>query len=285
MVLRKREKPEISVIMSVYTESAESINVAVKSIINQTFANFELIIVNDNPDSQDTQKILEAISKQDDRIRLISNDRNRGLGYALNEAIKASRSNLIARMDTEDSSIEKRFEKQLSYINSHADVDLLFTQWIDINESGETVIRKPRKVDFLNISKSFFTKSLLMHPTLFARKEVLLENPYQEMGRPEDFVLWLKLIRKGYVFDVIEEPLYRYRIDRMNIEQRCAKTKTYSQNLLPHLLRESHFYWRNIFFWMFFSRTIFEYLVSRNNSIFTFTHARAARLWKSLFGA
>lgn len=284
MIRSKINKPEISVLMSIYTESADAINVAVESILKQTFTNFELILVNDNPKSADTQKILDVLSTQDDRIHVLTNDRNRGLGYALNAAIQSSRADIVARMDTEDTSHPERLAKQISFMKTHTDVDLLFTQWIDINECDETVIRQPHKIDFINIRKSFFTKSLLMHPTLIARKEVLLDNPYLEMGRPEDIVLWLQLIRKGYAFDILEEPLYRYRIDRINIVQRYAKIRTYSQNLLPHLVRESRHYWSNIYFWLYFGRILFEYLISRNTLIFNLTHARAARMWKTLFG-
>ena len=280
----KINKPEISVLMSVYNESADAITVAVESILNQTFANFELILVNDNPIRADIRKLLDTLSTKDDRIHILTNDRNRGLGYALNVAIQSSRADIVARMDTEDTSFPERFAKQISFMKLHPDVHLLFTQWIDVNECDETIIRQPLQKDFINIHKSFFTKSLLMHPTLIARKEVLLDNPYPEMGRPEDIVLWLQLIRKGYIFDVLEEPLYRYRIDRINVAQRYAKIKKGSENLLPHLVRESLHYWSNMYFWFYLGRTLFEYLVSRRMSIFNLVHARAVRVWKALFG-
>ena len=216
---------------------------------------------------------------------MLTNDRNRGLGYALNAAIRRSRGDIVARMDTEDISFPERFTKQISYMKAHPDVHLLFTQWVDLNECGETIVRQPRREDLINISKSFFTKSLLMHPTLVARKKVLLDNPYPEMGRPEDIVLWLQLIRKGYTFDVIEEPLYRYRIDRINVDQRYTKIKKGSENLLPHLVRESRHYWSNLYFWLYFGRTLFEYLTTRHILIFKLLNARAVKVWKALFGA
>lgn len=284
MYQTKQNKPEISVLMSVYAESADAITVAVESILNQSFANFEFIIVNDNPARADTRKVLDKLSTKDDRIQVLTNDRNRGLGYALNAAIRRSRGDIVARMDTEDISFPERFTRQFSYMKAHPDVHLLFTQWIDLNECDETIVRRPRREDFVNISKSFFTKSLLMHPTLVARKDVLLDNPYPEMERPEDIVLWLQLIRKGYTFDVIEEPLYRYRIDRINVAQRYAKVKKGSENLIPHLVRESRYYWSNVYFWLYFGRTLFEYLVSRHISIFKLLNARGVRVWKILFG-
>ena len=261
-----------------YFKKREYIKRCIQSVLRQNYKKFEIIIVYDGEDFSDLAYI-GAIVKKDKRIQVIKNDYNRGLGYSLNAAIKRSRADIIARMDTEDRSLPERLAKQFSFMKIHIDVDLLFTQWIDVNERDESVIRKPCKKDFINMRKSFFIKSLLMHPTLMARKKVFIDNPYQEMGRPEDIVLWFKLIRNMYVFDIIEEPLYMYRIDRINLLQRCAKTKTSSRNLLPHLVRESKYYWSNKYFWLFFGRTVFEYLISRNIFLFNITHARAAWLW------
>ena len=115
MIKNKANKPQISIIMSVYNETYKSIYLAVNSILKQTFQNFELILVNDNPQSVNTQKAIEVISKKDERIKVIRNDCNRGLGYALNVAIQKSCSNIIARMDTEDKSMPDRLAKQYSY--------------------------------------------------------------------------------------------------------------------------------------------------------------------------
>jgi len=271
--------------MSVYTEPEEAIRRAVLSILRQTFTDFELILVNDNPESEETRNILKNLSTEDSRIRVITNEKNSGLGYALNVAAKEARADLVARMDTEDVSDPDRLEKQVAYMRAHADVDLLFTQWIDVDEEGEETHRLPTKKDVRNIKKTFFTKSLLMHPTLVARTEVLRHNPYPEMARPEDIVLWLRLMRAGHTFDILEEPLYRYCADRIDIHKRHAKTKAGSRNLLPHLAREMRHYWYNIYFWLYFFRTIGEYLASRNRFIFKVVYTSAIRLWKRVFGA
>ena len=270
--------------MAVYKESAESVFTAVESVLAQTLTDFELIIVNDNPGSSKTEKILQEISMRDDRVIILTNDKNRGLGYSLNSALKVAAADLVARMDTEDSSSPDRFEKQLAHFSRNSKVDLLFTQWIDVDELGNKVSRKPLRSDFAMIKKSFFIKSLLMHPTLLARKEVLTANPYPEMDRPEDFVLWLKLIREGYVFDLLEEPLYFYMADRIALSRRFEKAKKGSENILPHLKREARYYWKNAYFWLFFLRILFEYAVTRNELIFRLFFERAVRIWKRIFG-
>ncbi len=280
---KKIKKPELSILMSVYNESYTSIYTAIKSILNQTFENFELILINDNPGNVIVDKDLSMISKKDDRIKLIKNDVNRGLGYSLNFGVLNSSADIVARMDTDDKSLPKRLEKQISFMKNNNNVDLLFTQWIDINENEETELRQPMQKDFTNIKKFFFLKSLTMHPTLMVRKKILMDNPYPNIGRPEDIVLWLKLIRKGYTFSLIEEPLYLYRVDRVNVKRRYHKTRVSAQNLIPYLVSESKYYWHNIYFLLFALRTLFEYLVSRNFILFSIIHSRAAIVWKKIF--
>ena len=124
MVQDKSKQPDITILMSVYNETADAIIVAVESILNQSYKNFEFIIVNDNPTDARIKKTLDILSKRDQRIQILTNNRNRGLGYSLNKAIKISRSQLIARMDTEDSSVQGRLSKQISFLNNHPEVDL-----------------------------------------------------------------------------------------------------------------------------------------------------------------
>ncbi len=278
-------QPKISILMSVYKESEDKIVIAVESILQQSFSDFELIIVNDNPGSEETSKILQKLSQNDARIKILKNEQNRGLGYSLNKALKHANANTVARMDTEDTSEKERLQKQFAFMQATPNVDLLFTQWIDVDERGKETPRSPTREDYSKLSKTFFTKSLILHPTLMAKRQVLLENPYPEMERPEDLVLFLKLIRKGYAFDVIEEPLYKYKRDTLDLQKRYKKIRRYSRNLLPHLLRESSHYLFNPYFWIYFFRITSEYIVSRNFLVFKFVHAFLARIWKTFFGA
>ena len=78
MSQNKINKPEISVLMSIHAESVDDITVAVESILNQTFTNFEFIIANDNPARAETRRVLDTLSTKDDRT-MLTNDRNRGL--------------------------------------------------------------------------------------------------------------------------------------------------------------------------------------------------------------
>lgn len=276
-------KPEVSIIMSVYKESENAIRVAVSSILDQTLTNWELILVNDNPENTGTDIILSSISSTDERIRVITNDRNRALGYSLNAAVRESRSDVLARMDTEDISTPARLEKQLTYMHENPHIDLLFTQWYELDESGKRTLRAVYRDDVQNIKKSFFIKSVILHPTMMVRKQVLVDHPYSEFGRPEDLPLFLELIRLDYSFDILEEPLYTYMIDRSDITLRYKKIRVYSKNMIPVLVREIRWYWANLYFWMYFVRMLMEFLVSRNRFIFRFSHRVLGASWKRMF--
>lgn len=275
-------KPAISVVMSVYKEPKSAIEPSVQSILSQTFQDFEFILVNDNPTSEETRVALEEIAALDSRIRILTNKENRGLGYALNAAIKEARADLLVRMDTEDISEPKRIEEQIEYMRANPHVDLLFTQWREQDEKGVTSLRTPKASDVAHIKKNFFIKSLLLHPTLMARKSVFVQHPYPEMGRPEDFVLFLKLIRLNYVFALLEEPLYIYKIDRSDFETRYSKIRTYTENYLPTLFRELRWYFYNPYFLMYLARVLGEYVVSRNKTLFRICYESIARNYRTL---
>lgn len=102
------------------------------------------------------------------------------------------------------------------------------------------------------------------------------------MGRPEDFVLFLKLIRLNYTFALLEEPLYTYMIDRSDFETRYNKIRTYTENYLPTLFRELRWYFYNPFFLVYLLRVLGEFVLSRNKTIFRLTYESLARTYRSL---
>jgi glycosyltransferase involved in cell wall biosynthesis len=105
--------PKISVLMSVYNEPESIILESVNSILTQTFSDFELLIVNDNPQNHEVEAILERIAKMDSRIRIIKNERNVGLAISLNRAADVAKANYFLRMDSDDVSMPNRFEKRI----------------------------------------------------------------------------------------------------------------------------------------------------------------------------
>ncbi len=269
----------ISVIMSVYNENINQLEKSIYSILNQDFWNFEFIIVLDNPNNSDAKKYILNI--RDQRIIFLENTQNKWLPFSLNKAIKISKWKYIARMDADDVSDTERFKKQFNYLENNNKIDLLFTGWSEIDEKSNKLLRIPQKKWFKNINKYFFLKSMILHPTLMCKSEVLKNYNYPLTQRPEDFILFLDLIKKWYHFDIIEEDLFLYTIQKYDIKLKFNKINIYSKNFLPVLLQHQ-FYYKNVYFWYYVLRIFIEYILSRNFVIFKLFYVKLFHLIKKI---
>ena len=139
------KKPEISVIMSVYN-GMPYLQEAVKSILNQTYKDFEFIIV-DDASTDDSLKYLKGIN--DKRIKILSNEKNLGLAVSLNKALNAARGEYIARMDADDISKPERLHIQLNFMELNPQIDICGSFVSVIDENGKLVgsIKKPTTDD------------------------------------------------------------------------------------------------------------------------------------------
>jgi glycosyltransferase involved in cell wall biosynthesis len=127
--------PRISVVMSVYN-GEKYLRQAIESILQQTYTDFEFIIIDDG--STDSSR--EIIQSYDDkRIRLVINEQNIGLTKSLNKGIRLAKGEFIARMDADDISLPQRFEKQVAYLDSHPEVGVLGTYANIIDHRGKII--------------------------------------------------------------------------------------------------------------------------------------------------
>src|SRR5688500_300589 len=131
--------PKISVILPVYNGQL-FLKAAIESILNQSYGNFELLIINDGS-VDDTEKIIFGFN--DLRIRYIRNERNLGLIATLNKGLDLAKGEYIARMDNDDISLPARLEKQLAYLEENKHVSVLATKLVIINEKGFEVDHWP----------------------------------------------------------------------------------------------------------------------------------------------
>ena len=206
--------PTISVIMSVFNEGTRErfLREAIESILNQTFADFEFLIVNDGS----TDSSLEIIqSYQDKRIRVINNEENIGLTRSLNKAIRQARGEYIARQDADDISLPNRFEEQIKYFEEHPGVALLGTSVYRIDEQGKVLGRiiVPAKP-----GRSLLRENQFNHgSTMFKREAVKRLGGYNELLRySQDYELWVRLA-KYYEVSNLTQVLYGLRFHRENI--------------------------------------------------------------------
>lgn len=200
---------KISVLMSVYNTKEEYLREAVESILEQSFREFEFIIINDGSD-QATTHILESYT--DDRIRLIHNHSNIGLTKSLNIALQAANGKYIARMDADDVSYKQRLQKQYGYMEKYQDIDILGS-WCQIGDivgkSEGTIPNQWRRVRML------FGNHGIVHSTAFIRRDFLEKNHLrydEKMKKAQDYKLWSDCLKKGAEIRVFPEALISYRV-------------------------------------------------------------------------
>lgn len=197
----------LSVVMSVY--NAENyLHEAIESILNQTFSDFEFIIVNDG--SKDSS--LEIIeSYHDERIVLV-NQKNAGLPKALNKGIDKSKTNYIARMDADDISLPKRLEDQYKFMRCNPECVILGSNAIIIDMNGEYVFTTNNKITDNEIKINLPKLSFLHSSVMFKKDGFYAAGKYCEsMLKGQDTVLFNRMVNFGK-FNNIKEPLIKYRI-------------------------------------------------------------------------
>lgn len=204
----------ISVVMSVYNEPVDWIRQSIDSILNQTFRDFEFIIINDNPEGISQKKLLKDFAAKDNRIKIIENEENKGLTKSLNIGISEAKGKYVARMDADDISMPNRFQIQYDYMESHPEIDVCGT-WAklfgDIGKFSEKHLKTPETFDIIKIQALFYAP--MIHPSVMIRMERLPIKPYnEEFIKAQDYVLWGELLMKGYILHNLPDYLIKYRL-------------------------------------------------------------------------
>ena len=206
--------PVISVILP-FSKEGNWLRESVQSILQQSFADFELLLTANNSDST-TLSIATALATSDTRIRL-TNEEGHHLGKLLNTIIRNARGQYIARMDADDVSLPDRLMKQYQYLESHPLTGLcaVATGTLPGSETGEGFLQFMQWQNNLLSSEEHyhhrFIDATVAHPAVMMRKKLFEEyGGYPEDG-PEDFGLWLHWQQQGVRFEKIPEMLLYWR--------------------------------------------------------------------------
>jgi glycosyltransferase involved in cell wall biosynthesis len=185
--------PLVSVLMPVYNGD-KYLREAIESILNQTFTDFEFLIINDGS-TDDTENII--LSYTDARIRYIKNEENLKLIATLNKGLDLAQGKYIARMDADDISICNRLEVQFNFMESNPQIGLLGTNILDFQNSIENYREIRYKTKHDEIKFKLFFDTHFPHPSAFIRKNILNEKKLRfnpDSIHAEDFELWNKLV-------------------------------------------------------------------------------------------
>lgn len=204
--------PLVSVIMSVYN-AEKFLHSAIESITNQTFTDFEFIIVEDCSTDK-TLEILKEFKEKDNRIKIIQKEKNEGpKGFIknLNVGLNMAQGKYIARMDADDISLPERFQKQVTFLENNPEIFMVGAQIDFINEKNEIIGEKAGALEHEEIVKKMTSQIQLFHPVIMFRNHQNIK--YREKFLYcEDYDLYLNLITQGKKLANLNEKLLNYRI-------------------------------------------------------------------------
>ncbi|HDL6272037.1 TPA: glycosyltransferase family 2 protein, partial [Mannheimia haemolytica] len=214
---------KISVVMSTYNEPVEWVEKSIRSILNQTYDNIEVIVICDNPDNKGIVDLLNLIKEGDNRVVLHFNERNKGLIYSLNKAINLSSGEYIARMDADDISLPTRLSEQILYLEeNHLDLcgcnALLFSEHGNLGLTNK--LNSHEALEKLMVAGDIG----IIHPTFLARRKVFVESGgYNPLAlHAEDMEFIAHILSMGFRLGNNPKVLFKYRFSTNSVTRRNA---------------------------------------------------------------
>lgn len=211
--------PRVSILLPVYKPKKEYLIECIESILNQTFGDFELLILDDCPEDKLSEEIIR--SYKDKRINYFRNERNLGISKTRNKLIEMANSEYLAVMDHDDVCLQKRLELEVDYLDKHPEIGVVSANSNFIINGFITNHPENDK----DIKLSLMNNCFIEHPASMIRKSVLIENNirYEEEFSPaEDYALWCRLI-KFTNFHNLPDVLLNYRDHKDNTSHKKAK--------------------------------------------------------------
>lgn len=251
------QTPKISLIMSVYN-GEDYLAEAIESVLNQTFRDFELIVINDcSTDS--TPDILNRFQEQDNRVKVHTNEVNLRLPSSLNKAISLAKGKYVARMDADDICLPDRLEKQYHFMETHPSVALSSCRFMTLKNGVISSGGCGGKCDNESIKALLLVTNPILHPGIIAKADVIRSLGYDKLFTcTEDMELWTRFVMGGYDIEILPDYLMIYRLhDKQITETTLEKQhrevltiqKTYYGNLLePMNVEQEQFYISGVYF-------------------------------------
>jgi len=200
---------KISIIMPVYN-TKNFLDETILSILNQTFKDFEFIIIDDFSTDW-SYELLKEYEKRDNRIKVYRNEKNMWISFTRNKLISLTNTNLIATQDSDDISELNRLELQYNFLINNSDYSAISSNNLIINENSEIIWKRIYNKD---INKIILKKSPLSNPASMFKKDIFLQLWWYEdnLNYWEDYDLWLKMYLNWYKLKVLNNFLLRLRI-------------------------------------------------------------------------
>jgi glycosyltransferase involved in cell wall biosynthesis len=220
--------PSISIVMSVLNCS-RTVGITVASILNQTYENWELVAMDDGS-TDGTVEVVKAFG--DPRVRVFRDGQRRRLPARLNQAIQLARGQYVARMDGDDVMYPDRLAKQLAFLESHPEIDLVGGGMVIFRGDGEAYGTRMFPTGHSEICRKPWLRISVSHPTWMGKTEWFRAHPYREEDRlfPEDRDLLFRVFRESR-FANLPDIVLGYREDRPKLAT-CMNARRYSTRML-----------------------------------------------------
>ncbi len=206
---------KITVIIPTYNRE-RFLSRTVTSVLNQSFSDFELVVVDDGS-TDNTKKIIEGFQKKDSRIKYIWQKNSGGPARPKNEGIKKAKGKYIAFLDSDDEWFPEKLEKQLSLITETKNVGIVRCNFWEISNGKKKKINIAKKTEnyFSKILEKCFIRSSssVMVPSYVIKKIGFFDESFR---LADDWDMWIRILKR-YNFDFVEEPLFNYYVHSQNI--------------------------------------------------------------------
>ncbi len=225
------KNPVVSVIMPAYN-GEKYINEAIESIINQTYQDWELIIVDDCSLDETVSIVKRYLS--DNRIKLYQNENNQGIAASRNKAIQKSNGKYIAIQDDDDISFPERLKEEVRFLDEYEDIDAVAGHWLKVDETGNNILslfsayKNPRFVkahlllqDCIGNGSAMFRKDIIQKHSVLYRDNML---------GMEDYCFWIEFSKCGTI-SAIDRIVYKQRVHTNQETERNEQNKINERRL------------------------------------------------------
>lgn len=239
------KSPRVTVLLPVYN-AEEFLAEAIESVLNQSFKDFEFMIINDGS-KDNSLSVIKHYAEKDSRINLISRP-NKGLVKTLNEGISKAKGEYIARMDSDDVSVKSRLKKEVEFLDSNPGVGMVGSNYTIIDAKGKRLVTTNVFTHHDDLKLCLITCNQFGHGSVMMRKSVLekVGNYDGKVGHVEDYDLWQRISRVSKISN-FEEPLYLWRktegsISNANLDLQIQQTFALRDKAFDHFLRHRNQY-------------------------------------------
>lgn len=216
-----------AVLMSIYwKEKEEWLEQSFQSIISQSLLPNQIVIVEDGPLTDGLYTVIDKFESSFSKLKIevtrVKFSKNMGLAFALNEGLRHCKYSYVARMDSDDISLQNRFEKQMTFLQKHPEIDVLGGQIAEFDETmtkflGMRIVPTSHE-EIIKFAKK---RSPMNHMTVVYKKESVLKvGAYGSLTRIEDYHLWVRMITAGMKFANLPDCLVKVRTGKSFLDRR-----------------------------------------------------------------